>query len=93
MVTNTLRFAAERCNNCGLCSAVCPHEVWRPGDRHAQLAHAERCMECGACQRNCAPGAITVDSGVGCAYAMFRSALLGRKEVSCCGDDEPSCCG
>lgn len=51
-------------------------------------------MECGACERNCPTKAIRVDSGVGCAAAMIRAALTGRKEVTCgCDDDTPSCCG
>jgi len=35
---------------------------------------------------NCPGLAIKVNSGVGCANAMIRAALLGRKEV-CCGPD------
>jgi len=54
----------------------------------ARLLRPERCMECGACQLNCPSDAIRVDSGVGCAVAMIRAALTGRKEVTC-GDD---CC-
>jgi len=49
-------------------------------------------MECGACQRNCPPGAITVESGVGCAAAMIRAALMGRVEATCGCDAESSCC-
>jgi hypothetical protein len=45
-------------------------------------------MECGACMVNCPTRAIEVDSGVGCAMAMIKAALLGRDEVVC-GED---CC-
>ena len=50
-------------------------------------------MECGACQQNCPTGAISVESGVGCAEAMIWSALTGRKEVTCGCDESSSCCG
>jgi ferredoxin len=52
----------------------------------AYLVDTRACMECGACQLNCPFNAIHVESGVGCASAMIRSALLGQKETSCsCG--------
>jgi hypothetical protein len=44
---------------------------------------------------NCAPGAIRVESGVGCATAMIQAALTGAKEATC-GDPSPAaggCCG
>lgn len=86
---NTLRFDAEACINCGMCSKVCPHGVFAERNRVTEAVRPWACMECGACERNCPTGAITVDSGVGCAAAMFRAALLGKKEATC-GDDEPS---
>jgi ferredoxin len=51
--------------------------------RLAELVNPSACMECGACQLNCVTGAIKVDSGVGCAAAMIRAALTGKKEASC----------
>ncbi len=76
---NTLRYEEEHCINCELCLIVCPHGVFAPDERVVRLAYPEACMECGACQRNCPTGAIAVDSGVGCAAAMIRAALRGRR--------------
>jgi ferredoxin len=59
------------------------------GER-ASLQRPERCMECGACQKNCPVSAISVESGVGCAYAMIYAALTGSKEITCGGE---GCCG
>ena len=63
-----------------------PTRVFARDGRTAKLVRPQACMECGACQRNCPAGAITVESGVGCAAAMFRAALTGKKEATCgCG--------
>jgi len=83
---NTLQYDPKLCIGCGMCSIVCPHAVFAQNDHVAQLVYPDACMECGACQRNCPTGAIAVDSGVGCAAAMMRDALTGRKEATCeCG--------
>ncbi|MBW2120981.1 MAG: 4Fe-4S binding protein [Deltaproteobacteria bacterium] len=89
--TNTLRYDSGRCINCGMCSLVCPHGVFAPGEATAELVRGEACMECGACRLNCPAEAIEVESGVGCAAAMIRAALTGRKEASC-GPVDSSCC-
>jgi NAD-dependent dihydropyrimidine dehydrogenase PreA subunit len=80
---NTLVYDPQACNGCALCAAVCPHAVFEMDGRKAVLVRPLACMECGACQLNCITGAIKVESGVGCASAMIRSALLGKKEVEC----------
>jgi NAD-dependent dihydropyrimidine dehydrogenase PreA subunit len=83
---NTLVYDPERCNGCARCVEVCPHAVFVMDGRKAVLIHGSACMECGACQKNCIMNAISVDSGVGCASAMIRAALEGRKETTCdCG--------
>jgi NAD-dependent dihydropyrimidine dehydrogenase PreA subunit len=84
-VKNTLRYDETKCINCGMCSSVCPHGVFVNGENRAELKKPEACMECGACQLNCPVDAIAVDSGVGCAAAMMRAALKGKKleEASC----------
>ena len=89
--SNTLSYDPELCSNCGMCSIVCPHSVFAPDDDVAKLVRAEACMECGACQLNCPAGAITVESGVGCAAAMIGAALTGNKEATC-GGSESVCC-
>jgi ferredoxin len=81
--TNTLSYQPELCNGCSMCVAVCPHAVFAMQDRKARLVQPQHCMECGACQENCVTGAITVESGVGCATAMIIAALKGQREVSC----------
>lgn len=81
---NTLRYDHNLCNGCRMCVMVCPHEVFQMRDKKAYLANSESCMECGACQKNCEPGAILVDSGVGCAAAMFKQSLTKSKTATCC---------
>ena len=82
-LTNTLNFNRELCNDCKMCTTVCPHAVFMRKNRTVSLVAPERCMECGACQLNCPTGAIKVDSGVGCASAMIYAALTGKKEATC----------
>jgi len=82
---NTLRYDPALCKQCGMCSVVCPHRVFADGDGPARLVDPGSCMECGACALNCEPGAITVNSDVGCAAAMIKAALTRKGEASCCG--------
>jgi NAD-dependent dihydropyrimidine dehydrogenase PreA subunit len=89
---NTLSFNAERCINCGMCSAVCPHGVFMAGERIVRIVRPDACMECGACRLNCPVGALQVNSGVGCAAAMIYAALRGLPAARC-GGDGSSCCG
>ena len=80
---NTLQFDQALCNNCVMCTTVCPHAVFERNSEKVSLVRPENCMECGACQLNCPTEAIKVDSGVGCATAMIYAALTGKKEASC----------
>ena len=88
---NTLRYNPERCIHCGMCLVVCPHAVFAEDQNAVSLVNPMDCIECGACQKNCPAGAITVNSGVGCAQAMINAALKGSSEVTC-GGDSSSCC-
>ncbi|MFC1493200.1 mercury methylation ferredoxin HgcB [candidate division KSB1 bacterium] len=80
---NTLKFNNDLCNNCIICSTVCPHKVFTRTKGIVNLSNPENCMECGACQKNCPLGAITVESGTGCAYALMKASLSGKDESSC----------
>lgn len=100
IASNTLQYDQSLCIGCGMCSIVCPHAVFDITPRLqssgyvAHLVKPKACMECGACQLNCPSGAITVESGVGCAQAMINAALRGQKEPTCgCADDLVSHCG
>mgnify|MGYP000366940190 CR=1 FL=1 len=82
-IVATLVFETSRCCGCGMCTTVCPHGVFAPGERTAEIVDLDRCMECGACANNCPAGAIHVEAGVGCAAAVINS-MLGRTDSSCC---------
>jgi NAD-dependent dihydropyrimidine dehydrogenase PreA subunit len=89
---NPLEYDPNLCIGCKMCSVVYPHGMFAMNGRVAQFVRSEACMECGACQLNCPTGAITVDSGVGCAAAMIRAALLGKKTATCGPGAGASCC-
>ena len=85
----TLEYNRDLCSGCGFCTTVCPHEVFKMDNRKAAIVAKDNCMECGACMMNCPTGAIAVDKGVGCAYAVIVSKLRGSEEISCdCGGGE-----
>ena len=79
----TLQLDYDLCDGCKMCIEVCPHAVFTVENKKARIADHDACMECGACVQNCEPGALSVNSGVGCASAIIYSALKGR-EAACC---------
>lgn len=93
----TLRLDQDACIGCGMCLEVCPQEVFAmaQGSKKVRIGELDACMECGACMMNCPVGAIWVQSGVGCAQAVFN-AMLGRSHEACCSlegkPDGGSCC-
>lgn len=88
----TLNYVPEKCAGCSRCVEVCPHGVFEMRDKRAAITDKDRCMECGACSRNCEFGAITVDTGVGCAAAIINSLINGGPP-SCDCNSSASCCG
>jgi NAD-dependent dihydropyrimidine dehydrogenase PreA subunit len=88
----TLQLDETRCNGCGMCVKVCPHEVFELSGKKAHLIRRDYCMECGACEINCPEGAISVKSGVGCAAGII-SGILNNTEPSCdCSGSKTNCC-
>jgi NAD-dependent dihydropyrimidine dehydrogenase PreA subunit len=83
----SLEYNSDKCTGCGICVDVCPHAVFRMENRKAVITDRDLCMECGACEKNCPFSALSVRSGVGCAWAIMMSELKGKDEISCgCGE-------
>ena len=82
----TLALDPEKCTGCMLCTIVCPHDVFAVRDRKALIINRDLCMECGACEKNCAEGAISVRSGVGCAAGIINGLIRGTEPVCDCGE-------
>ncbi len=91
---STLEYNKEKCTGCTLCTQVCPHEVFIMKGKKAELVDRDLCMECGACALNCREGAISVESGVGCAAGVLTGMIKGTEPTCGCGDDpgSVSCC-
>ena len=62
---STLDLNETRCIGCGLCTEVCPHNVFEMSEKKARIADPDACMECGACVNNCPVSAVSVNPGVG----------------------------
>ena len=84
----TLRLNEEGCTACGICTEVCPHQVFEIAEKRARIADLNACMECGACAKNCPVAAIVVDKGVGCATGLInewlRERRFGKTSEGCC---------
>lgn len=85
----TLKLNVEKCIGCGLCLAVCPHEVFSVVNGKASIVDLDACMECGACAKNCPVQALSVRTGVGCASGIINGLLKGSGE--CCCDKGCGC--
>ena len=88
----TLQYASDKCTGCGRCVEVCPQGVFVMRDKRAAITDRDLCMECGACAMNCEFGAISVNSGVGCATAIINSMLTGGEPTCGCSDAGGSSC-
>lgn len=90
----TLELDSEKCTGCGMCVVVCPHSVFEIENRKTRIVDRDACMECGACEMNCEFGALSVNSGVGCAAGIIAGAIRGTEPTCDCGSkSDPGCCG
>ena len=94
----TLNLDSSKCTGCGRCVEVCPHRVFaieNTNGRKAEILNKDSCMECGACAKNCLAEAVTVQAGVGCAWAIVKGRLTGTEPSCGCGDTTTgsACCG
>lgn len=90
---STLAYSPDTCTGCGRCVEVCPQGVFEMRDKKAAVMDRDLCMECGACAMNCDFGAITVNSGVGCAAAIINGMITGGAPFCDCGVGGNGCCG
>ena len=80
----TLKLDETKCNGCGMCIKVCPHEVFVLSGKKAHITRKDNCMECGACEMNCPVNAVKVKAGVGCADGLINSILYNSDSDCCC---------
>ena len=89
----TLKLDIDKCIGCGMCAIVCPHGVFEMKEKKTAIVDRDACMECGACACNCPASAISVRSGVGCAYGIIMGKLKGTAPTCDCRDEsDKSCC-
>ncbi|MEM2925151.1 MAG: DUF3422 family protein [Methanocellales archaeon] len=50
----------NKCTNCGLCSTICPSNVYGIIEGRAEVINPQNCIECGECVKKCPEGAITL---------------------------------
>jgi NAD-dependent dihydropyrimidine dehydrogenase PreA subunit len=88
----TLELDQEKCNGCGMCTKVCPHEVFELHKGKARIIRRDYCMECGACAMNCASEAILVKAGVGCAAGIINGILNNTEPACGCSEGKGTAC-
>lgn len=89
---STLKLDKKKCTGCGMCIEVCPHDVFKLIGNKAIIIDKDACMECGACKLNCPVYAIEVNSGVGCASAIYKSLITGSEPTCGCIDKKNTGC-
>lgn len=85
----TAQIFQERCNSCGWCVDVCPHQIIILDKYNkASIIDEEKCIECGACELQCPSNAIiTHPLGCGCVSGVLKTKirkLLRQETKSTC---------
>jgi NAD-dependent dihydropyrimidine dehydrogenase PreA subunit len=88
----TLQLNDNNCTGCGMCTKVCPHEVFKLSEGKAHIINRDYCMECGACALNCPNNALFVKSGVGCAAGIINGILSNSEPTCGCSESQSGCC-
>ena len=88
----TLELDVVKCTGCGMCVAVCPHQVFQISGGKSEIINRHGCMECGACMMNCPFKAVSVRKGVGCAAAIISGTLRGTAPECGCTENNSGCC-
>jgi NAD-dependent dihydropyrimidine dehydrogenase PreA subunit len=88
----SLKYDSSKCNGCGMCMTVCPHNVFEMQNGISNIRNKDKCIECGACMENCQTKALTVKAGVGCAAGIIYGILNNTEPTCNCGDSSSACC-
>lgn len=51
----------SKCTNCGTCIEICPVDVFKKGEKHAEVAKPKECIGCRACEAQCPSDAIKIE--------------------------------
>jgi len=49
-----------KCNLCGTCIEICPMNVFKKGEKHAEVVNDD-CIGCRACEAQCSQQAIVIE--------------------------------
>lgn len=80
-----LSIKTELCNQCGVCSAVCPAGVISSDNGLPQLDNQKKimCIRCGNCEAHCPQGAINMDFKNAREFSGAHAPFLTPGQIGC----------